>query len=228
MPWINHQLKYLGGEKIVMLNVSEMYPAILGESTWVGQPCTIIRLGGCNLNCVWCDTKFAQEDFSATPLADIYAYCREMGLDTVLVTGGEPLAQKETPRLLQNLAKNYRVLLETNGSLPLKNVPPDVIVIVDVKCPGSGMAEQHCWENLELLKETDEVKFVIADLQDFNYALDVVRKFVLHERVTVLFSPIFGRLNPADLSEWILATRLPIRLNMQLHKYIWSPDERRR
>ncbi|HOE63861.1 MAG TPA: radical SAM protein [Candidatus Sumerlaeota bacterium] len=211
-----------------MLNVSEMYPAILGESTWAGQPCTIIRLGGCNLNCVWCDTKFAQLDFSAMSPMQIYSYCRKTGLDTVLVTGGEPLAQKETPRLLQNLVKKYRVILETNGTFSLKNVSPSVIVVLDVKCPSSGMAEHQCWENLELLKEFDEVKFGISHLQDFNYALDVVKKFDLHNRVSVLFSPIFGKLNPADLSAWILKTRLPIRLNIQWHKYIWSPDERRR
>jgi 7-carboxy-7-deazaguanine synthase len=212
-----------------MIKVSEIYPAIQGETSYAGEPCTIVRLAGCNLECAWCDTPQARETGRDTSIEDILKTCEKIGLGLVLLTGGEPLLQIGVPDLLKKLVESgFKVLLETNGSLPLDSVPAEVVTILDVKCPGSGMDKKMYFENLEKIRHSDEVKFIICDRGDFDYALTIMKKHRLLEKARVLFSPEFGQMDPAKLADWILETRLPIRLNLQIHKYIWNPGEKGR
>lgn len=212
-----------------MLKICEMYPAIEGETSHAGLPCVIVRLAGCNLNCSFCDTPFARSSYMEMSLEQVCAFCHASDLRLVLLTGGEPLLQEETRDLMNKLIQGgFKVILETNGSIPLGEIPEGVNVILDVKCPGSGMADKNHLANLEGLRSSDEVKFVIGDRADFDFALEMVRRYALIERAGVLFSPAFGRMRPDALAGWILETRLPIRLNLQIHKYIWPPDERGR
>ncbi|MBN1901095.1 radical SAM protein [Candidatus Sumerlaeota bacterium] len=212
-----------------MIEISEIYPAIEGETTYSGEPCTIIRLAGCNLNCVWCDTPQAKETGRNLSIEEIIETCKKIGMNLILVTGGEPLMQKEVPELLSRLIESgFRILLETNGSFPLDSIPREAVVILDIKCPGSGMRERMNFDNLDKIRKSDEVKFIICDRGDFDYAIDLVKKRHLLEKTRVLFSPEFERMNPANLADWILETRLPIRLNLQIHKYIWDPGEKSR
>jgi 7-carboxy-7-deazaguanine synthase len=210
-----------------MITISEIYPAIQGETSHVGEPCTIVRLAGCNLDCSWCDTPQSREKGREVSIEEVVQTCKKIGLRLVLVTGGEPLLQKDTLDLLEKLVKSgFQVHLETNGSLPLDSIPNEVVVILDIKCPGSGMKDKMNFENLKKLRYSDEVKFIISNRGDFDYALSLVRKHRLLEKARVLFSPEFGQMNPAVLADWILETRLPIRLNLQIHKYIWNPGEK--
>jgi len=212
-----------------MLKISEMYPAIEGETSHAGLPCVIVRLAGCNLNCSFCDTPFARSSYIEMSVEQVCAFCHASGQRLVLLTGGEPLMQEESRDLMDKLIQGgFKVILETNGSIPLVEIPESVNVIIDVKCPGSGMASKNYLANLERLRPSDEVKFVIGDRADFEFALEMVRRYALIERAGVLFSPAFGRMKPDSLAEWILETRLTIRLNLQIHKYIWSPDARGR
>ncbi len=209
------------------LKVCETFKSLLGESTYAGLPAYFIRLTGCNLRCRYCDTIYAYEEGREVPLSRLVAAARAAGPDLVLVTGGEPLLQEGTPTLLRELLEaKMTVLLETNGSLSLAPVDTRVHRILDVKCPGSGMAEHNHWPNLEILTDRDEVKFVVADEADFNWAIDVVRQHRLAGRLPVLISPVFGVTPPAAAAAWILNSGLPLRLNLQLHKYIWNPEAR--
>jgi 7-carboxy-7-deazaguanine synthase len=209
------------------LKVCETFKSLLGESTYAGLPAYFIRLTGCNLRCRYCDTIYAYEKGREVSLSRLVAAARAAGPDLVLVTGGEPLLQEGTPSLLRELLEaQMTVLLETNGSLPLTPVDTRVHRILDVKCPGSGMAEHNYWPNLEILTDRDEVKFVVADEADFNWAVDVVRQHRLAGRLPVLISPVFGVALPAAVAAWILESGLPLRLNLQLHKYIWNPEAR--
>lgn len=211
------------------LTITEIYPSIQGESTFAGQPCTFIRLTACDLRCRWCDTVYAFTEGRKQPVEDILAEVRRIGLPLVELTGGEPLLQKQAiPLMQQLLAEGYAVLLETGGHVPIGDVPAGVHRIVDVKCPGSGESARMHWPNLDLVTQQDEVKFVIADRADFDYARDVVATYDLAARcAAVHFSPAWGVLAPADLAAWILEARLPVRLQLQQHKYIWEPAARR-
>ncbi len=205
------------------LEVCETFHSILGESTYAGLPAFFIRLSGCNLRCRWCDTTYAYERGRTVPLEDLIAAARPSPY--VLVTGGEPLLQAETLSLLTALADTgAKVLLETNGSLPVREVDPRVSCILDVKCPGSGMSHRMEWANLDRVTGKDEVKFVISDQEDFDWALGIIRQYNLAERLPVLVSPVFGVVPPREAARWILASGLPLRLNLQLHKYIWGPE----
>ncbi len=211
------------------MKISEIYAAIQGETSYAGEPCTIIRLAGCNLECSWCDTPQREVVKQELSIEAILDQCRTIDLPLILLTGGEPLLQKESLELMRKLVEQgYTVLLETNGSLPLDGIPEPVVTIMDVKCPGSGMQEKMRLENLQALRPWDEVKFVIADRRDFDYALGLVTSHHLSERMKVLFSPEFDQMDAGDLGDWILETRLPIRLNLQIHKYIWGQDARER
>jgi len=210
------------------LDVSEIFKSIQGESTWAGIPCTFVRLAGCNLRCTYCDTTYAYDGGSRMSVRSILDRCDALGCDLVEVTGGEPLAQSECPTLVSCLIDNgYTVLVETNGTLPISSLPAEAIKIMDVKCPGSGMCGKTDESNLDAIAPSDEVKFVIADRADFEWARDKVARHDLSKRCNaVLFSPAFGTLDAATLASWILEDRLNVRLQVQLHKYIWPPDQR--
>jgi 7-carboxy-7-deazaguanine synthase len=211
-----------------VLTVFEIYESIQGESTHAGRPCVFVRLAACDLRCVWCDTPYAFTGGKKMTEDEVIAEVGKFGARVVEITGGEPLLQPGVnPLMARLLEAGYEVLLETGGHIPLDEVPEDVVAIVDVKCPGSGEAEHMHWPNLQQLSAHDEVKFVIADRADYEYARDVVRKHGLAEGVrAVLFSPVHGVLAPADLARWILDECLPVRLQIQAHKYIWSADAR--
>ena len=211
-----------------MLRVFEIYASIQGESTHVGRPCVFVRLAACDLRCTWCDTPYAFTGGRKMSVDEVLAAVAPLGCRLVEVTGGEPLLQAEAPELMARLiAQGYDVLLETGGHLPLDDVPDEVVAIVDVKCPGSGEADRMHWPNLDQLSSHDEVKFVIADRADFDYACDVLARHDLCARTAaVLFSPVHGVLAPADLARWMLDARTPARLQIQAHKYIWDKDAR--
>jgi 7-carboxy-7-deazaguanine synthase len=211
-----------------MLTIHEIYVSIQGESTHAGRPCVFVRLSACDLRCVWCDTPYAFTGGTKMTVEAVLDAVAETGCPLVEITGGEPLLQKDVyPLMSQLLAAGYEVLLETGGHVPLDDVPDAVVAIVDVKCPGSGEAHRMHWENLDGLSPHDEVKFVIADRADFEYACNVVVRHHLAERArAVLFSPVHGALPPAELARWILEANLPVRLQIQAHKYVWSPETR--
>jgi 7-carboxy-7-deazaguanine synthase len=211
-----------------MLTISEIYPSVQGESTHVGRPCTFVRLTACDLRCEWCDTPYAFTGGTKMDVDAVLAEVDRIGCRLVEITGGEPLLQPEATRLMmQLLERGYEVLLETGGHRSTAEVPDGVVTILDVKCPGSGEAERMDWSNLDRLRRHDEVKFVMKDRADFDYACDVVKRHDLTARVAaVLFSPVHGVLAPAELTGWILESGLPVRLQIQAHKYVWSPETR--
>ncbi|WP_309474811.1 radical SAM protein [Dissulfurirhabdus thermomarina] len=206
-----------------MPRVAETFTSLQGEGTAAGRPCFFIRMAGCNLRCTYCDTAYAWEGGETIPPGGLVGRWRESGVPLVEVTGGEPLLQPETPELLGRLlAAGAEVLLETNGSLPLDPVPPGVTCIVDRKTPGSGVAGAWRPENLARLRAGDQVKFVLTGRADYDWAVAELGGWRLPPGVEVLFSPAWGRLAPADLAEWILADRLPVRFQLQLHKLLWG------
>ena len=211
-----------------MLTVYEIYTSIQGESTHAGRPCTFVRLAACDLRCAWCDTPYAFSGGRKMSLEEVVSRVSELRCPLVELTGGEPLLQKAAIPLMQRLLETgHEVLLETGGHLSVADVPDPVVLIVDVKCPGSGEAGKMHWPNLDLLRPHDEVKFVLKDRADYEYARDVVQRHGLAAKVAaVLFSPVHGVLDPQPLSQWILEDHLPARLQLQLHKYIWSPETR--
>lgn len=211
-----------------MLTINEIFYSIQGESTYSGRPCVFVRLTACDLRCSWCDTPYSFAEGRKMPLEDVLAEVERRGCDLVEVTGGEPLLQPDVYPLLQALVdRGKTVLLETGGHLPIDRVPAGVVRIVDVKCPGSGEAARNHWPNLELVGAADEVKFVIADRADYEFARGVVRERGLADRVrAVLFSPVHGGLDLRLLAQWILEDALPVRLQVQLHKHIWGPEVR--
>lgn len=209
------------------LLVSETFYSLMGESSFAGQPGMLIRLSGCNLRCRYCDTTYAYEGGETRLITDLVAEARAHQARLALVTGGEPLLQAETLPLLTALADGgLTVLLETNGSLPIAAVDPRVHRIVDLKCPSSGMAAHNDLDNLYDLTSQDELKLVVSNREDFDWALQVLQPLRPWERLPVWCSPVFGVLPPAELAAWILDSRLPLRLNLQLHKYIWGPEAR--
>ena len=210
-----------------MLRVNEIFHSIQGESTYAGRPCVFVRLTGCNLRCVWCDTAYAFHDGGAWTVDEVVDRVGTYDCTLVEVTGGEPLLQSEAIDLLRALlARGHEVLLETGGSLPIENVPEGVRRIVDVKCPGSGESDRNRWENLDALRPGDELKFVIADRVDYDGAAGVLRSRALHEKATVLFSAVQERLPAGELARWVLDDGLPVRLQLQIHKILWPAAAR--
>ena len=209
------------------MRVTEIFFSIQGESTHAGRPCVFVRLTGCPLRCTWCDTAYAFHGGTERSPASIVAEVEQYGCRLVEITGGEPLAQPEVHALITALAdRGYTILVETSGALDITPVDPRATLIMDLKCPGSGMADRNLWANLSRLKPTDEIKFVIKDRADYEWAAAKVREHALADRQTVLFSPVFGELDPQALAEWVLADRLPVRFQLQLHKHIWDPAMR--
>jgi 7-carboxy-7-deazaguanine synthase len=211
-----------------VLTINEIFHSIQGESTHSGRPCVFVRLTACDLRCSWCDTPYAFTEGKKMAVDEVLARVDAYGCELVEVTGGEPLLQRDVyPLMEQLLASGKTVMVETGGHLSIKDVPTSVIRIVDVKCPGSGESAKTCWENLDLLTSHDEVKFVIQDQHDYEFAKDVVARYRLLDRAAaVLFSPVHNVLSAKDLATWILADRLPVRLQLQAHKYIWDAHTR--
>lgn len=210
-----------------LLRISEVYLSVQGESTHVGKPCVFVRLTGCNLRCRWCDSAFTFTGGTVRPLPEVVAEAHAFGVPTIEVTGGEPLLQPAALLLMQQLLDlGHEVLLETSGSKSIAEVPEEVRVILDLKPPGSGEAPRNLWSNLELLDPWDEVKFVLADRSDYEWSRAVVREHRLADRCVVLFSPVWGELDPAQLVAWILEDRLPVRFQVQIHKVVWDPAAR--
>ncbi len=207
-----------------ILRVTEIYKSVQGESSWAGRPCTFVRLTGCPLRCRWCDTAYAFKGGSDLSLEDILAQVKALGVPLVELTGGEPLAQKASCELVDLLlAEGFEVLIETSGSESLRGVPRKAHLIMDIKCPGSGMHEKMDWNNLSYLKQQDEIKFVVADRADFDWALACIQDQNLYDVCSILFSPAWGLVSPKDLVAWMLESGVKSRLNLQLHKYIWGP-----
>lgn len=207
----------------VSLKISEIFFSLQGETSRAGLPTVFVRLTGCPLRCVWCDTEYAFSGGSNMSLPDILADVVQYGVRRVCVTGGEPLAQKGClPLLVALCGAGYEVSLETSGALDISGVDVRVARIVDLKAPGSGEFDKNRWENLALLKVSDELKFVLKDRADYEWARDVIRDHRLDARCPLLFSPVQGDLEPKTLAEWILADRLPVRFQVQLHKLLWG------
>jgi 7-carboxy-7-deazaguanine synthase len=211
-----------------MLTVNEIFYSIQGESTRAGRPCVFVRLTACDLRCTWCDTPYSFHEGHKMSLDEVVAAVDSHACPLVEITGGEPLLQEEVYPLMERLlAAGRTVMLETGGHRPTDRVPRAVLTIVDVKCPGSGEAGSNDWSNLGRLRPHDEVKFVVKDRADYEFARDVIEHHGLAARAAaVLMSPVHGDLDPKTLSEWILADHLPVRLQVQLHKYIWHPMTR--
>ncbi len=209
------------------LKIHEIFHSIQGESTRIGRPCVFVRLTGCQMRCVWCDSEHAFFDGSWMSVEQILERVAGYGCPLVEVTGGEPLLQPAVHPLLAALCDaGHEVLLETGGGLDISGVDPRVRRIVDVKCPGSGEAANNRWENLEHLGAGDELKFVLADEADYRWAKQVITDHGLVGRCPIHFSPVFGRVDLQALAGWILADRLPVRLSLQLHKLVWGPEAR--
>jgi 7-carboxy-7-deazaguanine synthase len=205
-----------------LITINEIFYSVQGESTYAGRPCVFVRLTACDLRCSWCDTPYAFTEGGKRPLADVLDDVDRFDCPLVEVTGGEPLLQESVYPLMQALLERGKtVLLETGGHRTTARVPEAVVTILDVKCPASGEAEHTEWSNLERLREHDEVKFVIKDRVDYDYARDVSRR-----ARAIHMSPVHGVLEPRRLSEWVLADSLPVRVQLQLHKYIWDPATR--
>ena len=211
-----------------MLTINEIFYSIQGESTFAGQPCVFVRLTACDLRCSWCDTQYAFHDGQKRSLSEVIKEIESYKCQLVAITGGEPLLQDDVYPLMTHLSTHgCTVLLETGGHHSTDRVPSEVITILDVKCPGSGESDRNDLTNLNRLRQGDELKFVIKDREDYDFACDVMQRHAVAERATTVhFSPVHGVLDPKQLSEWILADRLQVRLQLQAHKYIWGPTAR--
>jgi len=206
------------------LKITEIYPSIQGESSFAGFPCVFIRLTGCPLRCKWCDTAYAFEGGKDMTIPDILDEVKKTGIQLVELTGGEPMAQAACPDLCAALLKaGYKVLIETSGSEPIETLPKDVHVVMDIKCPDSRMADRNRMSNLQFLKPTDDLKFVLASRDDYSWACQFIAEHKLADKVNILFSCAFGLIQPKDVAAWMVEDRLTWRLQLQMHKYIWHP-----
>ena len=207
-----------------MLKINEIYYSIQGESSKAGLPCVFVRLTYCNLRCTYCDTEYAFYDGKDLSIDEIIEKINKFDCKLVEITGGEPLVQKESLELMKVLCdKGFTVMLETGGSLSIKEVDPRVKIIMDLKCPSSGMLKKNLYSNLDYLKSGDEVKFVIGSKEDYIWTKDILEKYDIASKCEVLFSVVFGKLEPVKLVEWILEDKLNVRFQLQMHKFIWEP-----
>lgn len=208
-----------------MLKINEIYHSIQGESTKAGLPCVFIRLTYCNLRCSYCDTEYAFYEGYDKSVEGVIEEVKKYNCNLVEVTGGEPLVQEESIELMKRLCdEGFEVMLETGGSLPIENVDKRVSVILDLKCPSSGMLKKNLYENIKHLKPIDEVKFVIGTREDYEWSKEQIEKYGLNKKCPVLFSVVFGELEPVTLVNWILEDKLNVRYQLQMHKFIWQPD----
>jgi 7-carboxy-7-deazaguanine synthase len=227
IPVLQQRLAPLAGKPAGTLLIHEIYGSVQGESTFAGLPCVFVRTAVCDARCVWCDTPHAFNQGEVRQLDDIVAEVCGYETPLVEITGGEPLVQPEVLPLMTRLAGlGLTVLLETSGAHDVGGVDRRVHIIMDLKCPDSGECANNRWANLDVLKPTDEIKFVIASRADFDWAAGVIRKHGLERRFTVLLSAAFGSVTPLDLTNWLLASGLQVRLQLQMHKYIWDPAAR--
>lgn len=203
------------------MKVCEIFASIQGESSLAGIPMIFVRLTGCNLRCTYCDTKYAYYEGEELSVNEVLEKIHSFPFQYIEITGGEPLLQEDTYKLINELVKTHNVVIETNGSVSIENVNPKVKIIMDIKTPGSGMSEKNYLENLKFLKEIDEIKFVLTDRTDYEWAKDFIKNHKIKIK-EILFSPAYGILNPQKLSEWIIEDALQVRLNLQIHKYIFG------
>jgi len=212
-----------------MLRVTEIFRSIQGESTHAGRPCAFVRLTGCPMRCVWCDSEYTFTGGEYLTLDDVLNKVRAFNCKLVEVTGGEPLAQREAFTLVEKLCdEGFEVLIETGGFVSTEGLDSRARIILDVKCPGSGESERNHWPNLERIRtDKDEVKFVIMNFEDWKYALGIIEKYELdHRAKAVLVSPAWGEVDLKSMADWIAASGRDIRMQLQLHKYIWGPEAR--
>jgi 7-carboxy-7-deazaguanine synthase len=212
-----------------VLRITEIFRSIQGESTHAGRPCTFVRLTGCPMRCTWCDSEYTFTGGEHVSVDEVLKQVRDFGCRLVEVTGGEPLAQREAFDLIKRLCdESYEVLIETGGYLSTEDLDQRAKVILDVKCPASGEAEQNHWPNLTRLRpDLDEVKFVVADRADWDFARQVVKEYDLERRArSILISPAWEQVNLQDLAQWIVDSGMNLRMQLQMHKYIWGPDAR--
>ena len=212
-----------------MLRVTEIFQSIQGESTHAGRPCAFVRLTGCPMRCVWCDSEYTFTGGNHFSIDEVLAQVRAMGCNLVEVTGGEPLAQPNAFTLINKLCEDgYEVLVETGGYVSTASVDPRAAIILDVKCPGSGEEARNHWPNLDLLRaDKDEVKFVVADRSDWDFARDIIERFDLEKRAkAVLISPVWNGVNLQEVAGWITSSGLNVRMQLQMHKYVWGPEAR--
>ena len=208
-----------------MLKVNEIYLSVQGESSYTGLPCVFIRLTGCNLRCIWCDTAYAFYEGKSMSIDEIVGKVKNFGVKLIEITGGEPLMQENIYPLMNGLIeKGFQVLLETGGSLSLEKVPRNIIKIMDIKCPGSGEHKNNNLDNLKFLEIKDEVKFVILNRHDYEWSRDLIHKYKIHEIAHILISPVYDKLELKEIVKWILEDKLPVRLQTQLHKAIWDEN----
>ena len=208
------------------MRITEIFHSIQGESTHAGRPCVFVRFAGCNLRCRWCDSAYTFTGGEKMTMDDVMARVRSYGCKLVEVTGGEPLASAEAPELIRRLCdEGFEVLIETSGSIDISSVDPRATTIMDIKCPGSGESERNLWENIDRLRPHDEIKFVVADRSDYEWARRKIEERQLG-RWTVLFSPVWGEMDMKTLAEWMLADRVPARFQTQLHKHLWGAETR--
>jgi len=209
------------------IKVNEIFYSIQGESSFAGLPCVFIRFTHCNLRCNYCDTEYAFYDGKELTIDEIIKEVDQYKCHLVEITGGEPLLQENIYPLIQDLFNhNYEVLLETGGHLDISQIDKRVKIIMDIKCPSSGESDKVLWSNLENLNSTTELKFVIGDKNDFDWSISVIEKNKLNQKNKIIFSPVFGQLENEKLADWILESKLPIRMQLQIHKYIWHPDKK--
>ena len=209
-----------------MLKINEIYFSVQGESTNAGLPCVFVRLTGCNLRCTWCDTEYAFYEGKDYSIDNVIAKVGEYDCRLVEITGGEPLVQdKECRELMTKLCdKDYEVMLETGGSLTVEGIDARVKIVMDLKCPSSGMEKKNLYDNINFLKKTDELKFVIGSREDYEWTKKIIKNYNLEEKCELLLSVVFGKLEPLTLVEWMLKDKLKARFQLQMHKFIWQPD----
>ncbi|MBW2653979.1 MAG: radical SAM protein [Deltaproteobacteria bacterium] len=212
----------------MQLDICEIFYSLQGESTFAGMPCIFIRLSGCNLSCSWCDTRYANEECHSMTFDQILKKIAPYHCNLVEVTGGEPLFQNDTPALISMLLeKNYQVLLETNGSKNIKDIPLNCIKIIDIKCPSSNESDSFLSENIDFLTEYDEIKFVIGSRKDYEFAKFVIgNKLLKISQKKIHLSPVFGQIPLKAVAAWMIEDNLPARLSLQQHKIVWDPDKR--
>ncbi len=211
----------------MQLNICEIFYSLQGESTYAGLPCVFVRLSGCNLNCSWCDTQYADQTCIPMTFDQIIARIEAYNCNLIEITGGEPLLQTDTPEFISHLiSKKYHVLLETNGSQNIQSIQPACIKVVDIKCPSSNESESFLKENIDYLTPSDEIKFVVGSKKDYHFARSIIESDLTHvAQNKIHLSPVFGAVQPEELAAWIIEDNLHARLSLQQHKIIWGPDK---